>query len=265
MQLERENYSGDHVGLENVGKAFPTLALIMAGFTVLLSTMPPQFIIPEQPTYGVTDVPTEPWYAGAMATVNSTFVAQDNETIYNDQFLVWTLDLAGIDVKARMRGYADTTIIGRAIRLSRLDTVFWIIPIEKLIVKPDGSYNVVAEDLERYALSSNLSRIQMHDEKITYVVSFGYDSSVFDNWREAFYGTDAYPNGEIGIHIGIGMQAGIMDVNVALFIFQFLTFTIPEIHPLLNLMFALPMWFGMAYVGFRVMLWIVSAPLGGGG
>jgi len=119
-----------------------------------------------------------------------------------------------------------------------------------------------------YVKNENITSFVMKDEKYTYHVSLGYDPAKFDDFREAWQGTGT-DTAELRIFIGMTLadseKMWTESTNAWNLINQILFFQSPLIHPILNVFIAIPLWISIIYVVVRIFLWIISAPLGGGG
>lgn len=90
-------------------------------------------------------------------------------------------------------------------------------------------------------------------------VTFSFDNSTYDSFEEAFYW------GELGFWVGIQFDQINTSYNAWDIIGMLLFFSLPNVHPVINALIAIPIWIVIVYVSFILVLRVIGAVFGGGG
>jgi hypothetical protein len=75
---------------------------------------------------------------------------------------------------------------------------------------------------------------------------FGYNTTSYDNC------TQAYENDALGIWLGINFDQVNTQYNAWNLISMILFFQMPDVHPLINVIIAIPIWVTIAYLVFTL-------------
>lgn len=240
---------------ENIGRNIIFIIVFLSSFALLLAMMPSSFLIAHVNDLETITVPNK-WYASALAT--GEYALFDQDVI--PYGTTTDLTLGSIDLHCKFMWSTR----GREIRLDRLTTVFFFIPWEDSLLI-DNKFYIGLDTIHKYRVSGNLTSMIMKDSKFIYHVSISYNSTRFANFEEAWNNE----NGEVLLFIGITVNDSesvwTESTNVFNLISQILFFQNPYIHPAINAFIALPIWISVAYLVIRLILWAISAPLGGGG
>lgn len=249
---------------EKTGRNVVFMVTFLATFTLLISLMPSAFLIPQLKEYESFNIPSDSWYALELGLSEGQYPIWNNGTLpYSTQFDHVYLELGSLKIDCQFY----STLRGKEVQLSRVYTTWWIFTWHDSLLL-EGRFYIQRDDIFKYMRNENVSSMTMKDSKYTYHVSFAYDHSKFNSFAQAWDGTTE-DNPELRIFIG--MTANDADrlfaesTNAWNLINQILFFQRPSIHPILNAIIAIPIWISIAYLVVRIILWIISAPLGGGG
>jgi hypothetical protein len=83
-------------------------------------------------------------------------------------------------------------------------------------------------------------------EHVTVKAMFGYNTTAYDNC------TQAYENDALGIWLGINFDQVNTTYNAWNLIQMILFFQMPDVHPLINMIIAIPLWITIAYLVFTL-------------
>jgi len=83
-------------------------------------------------------------------------------------------------------------------------------------------------------------------EHVTIKAMFGYNTTSYDNC------TQAYENSALGIWLGINFDQVNTQYNAWNLIQMILFFQMPDVHPLINMIIAIPIWITIAYLVFTL-------------
>jgi hypothetical protein len=83
-------------------------------------------------------------------------------------------------------------------------------------------------------------------ERVTVKAMFGYNTTAYDNC------TQAYENDSLGIWLGINFDQVNTQFNAWNLISMILFFQMPDVHPIINAIIAIPIWVTIAYLIFTL-------------
>lgn len=90
-------------------------------------------------------------------------------------------------------------------------------------------------------------------------VIFEYNTTAYTTYEEAFHA------GELSFWCGLQFDQTNTSYNAWDIIALLLFFSMPDIHPAINALIAIPLWIVIVYVSFIIILRVVGAIFGGGG
>lgn len=246
---------------ENTGRNVLFIVVFLATFTLLASQIPVIFLVPSIAEYDTLNVPSQSWYSLELGLSAGQYPIFDNDTFPIN--VEADLTLASVTVRGVFIDYGQ----GNELTLWRSHTIFWIFTGTDYLYL-DGELGVQRKDAFDYMRNENVTSFTMKDSKFVYHVSIAYDQAKFDTLAEAWDGT---VGDTAELYVFIGMTSTEADklyaeaTNAWNLVNQILFFQSPNIHPALNALIAIPVWISIAYLVVRIVLWIISAPLGGGG
>lgn len=83
-------------------------------------------------------------------------------------------------------------------------------------------------------------------ERVTVKAMFGYNTTAYGN------STDAYENSALGLWLGINFDQVNTQYNAWNLIQMILFFQMPDVHPMINMIIAIPIWITIAYLVFTL-------------
>lgn len=92
----------------------------------------------------------------------------------------------------------------------------------------------------------------------TYHTSFAYDEEVYSDFETAWH------NGDLYIFVGVNFDDQNTAYNAWHLISMLLFFQLPNVHPVVNAILAIPIWIGIIYLTFILILRAIGAIFGGG-
>lgn len=240
------------------GRSFIFVVTFISTFGILLASMPLGFLIPEQGPYPLADYPGDTWYVSELTAYNQTFGEYDNDTLPINGNI--DLDLGTITVNVIWLDGVDY------IRLWRTWTEWFglVQGWSELYLYEEDHIEITLPDIINHQVTNNISRMILKDARYTYHTSWGYNSTSFDDFYEAFTGTNSTETPELLIFMGMGLDQINANLNAWYLIDQLLQFKAPNIHPAINFMIAIPLWTAIIWLAVKILLWIISSPLGGG-
>ena len=249
---------------DRVGRNTVFIVTFLATFAIVIGAIPSYFLIPTLKNYETLYVPEDSWFALELGLVNGTYPIYDNDTVpIGTEYGFTELTLGDITLEAT---FADT-VSGNIFWIRRSYSYFYFFTGHNDLYLEDLGY-VTYSTAIRYLKNENLTSFTMKDDKYTYHVSLSYDRAKFNNFAEAWLGT-AGDTAELRLFVGMTeAETEFMyeqTTNAWNLINQILFFQSPLVHPLLNAILAIPIWISVAYLIAKITLWIISAPLGGGG
>ena len=249
-----------------MGDISETRILIVVGclvgiFAYLLVTIP-QPLLPasERETASITY--PDNWESGDLLylteTWNMTDIAVDTDE---------TFELGGRSFN--LIGY-DSALNGPSIQLHEY-WYEWLVfythePCEWLrntnrFVDSDFPNALMMESLDNQSITQEerfIVRWTEHSQFKMYAI-LSYDTGTYASWELAL---DA---GALGLWLGVQFDQTNTTYNAWDIIGMVLFFSMPDIDPFLNAIIAVPIWLGVAYISFILLLRAVGAIFGGGG
>lgn len=103
-----------------------------------------------------------------------------------------------------------------------------------------------------------LFAIENGTENIEFQVHFSFDEDAYTDI------IDAWSNDDMDFYLGVGFDQTSTGYGAWGLIASFLFFQLPEIHPIINAILAVPIWIGVAYISYILILRAIGALFGGG-
>lgn len=251
--------------MEKTGRNVLFIVVFLSSFLIIQQNIPASFLMPpvneDLSAYGY---PQKKWYTTEMGIVNGTYGLYDDINItIGSPYDYSYFELGSTKVRAT---FFDS-LRGREIQLAREYTTWWIFTWHDSLMI-DEEFWIDLQTIEKYMVLGNLTQFTMTDSQFVYTCIISYNSTKFSYFSDAWYGTETY-TAEVLIFLGMSYEEGLelaeYSVNVFNLIGQILFFQHPYIHPIINTFIAIPIWISIIYLIIRLVLWVISAPLGGGG
>jgi hypothetical protein len=213
--------------------------VLIGSYAFLSNTIPTDFFIPENVRREIQS----PNYFESPSIFWSNITDYDNSTITRPSYAEYHLDLFDVDVI--LWWALDTTI-----RVDHVWTVFWFFHFNDKIV-PD-----ISKDVALSHLSGNLSEFSGACTHETFYFRISFNDSKYHTFSEA------WDDGELFFYVGMGYESGASIRSAWSLIGQILFFQIPNVHPLITAIIAIPLWICILVITFTLVTRLF--PFGGG-
>jgi len=138
--------------------------------------------------------------------------------------------------------------------------IFYTYSAPMIWLTPEGKelgVNIGASDIETYwNTDTNTTKFYLKDNAVTVMCWFSYNTTTYDNV------TDAWDNDSLDWLTALDFDNVKTTYNAWGLISMLLFFQLPDIHPALNMIIALPCWLCIAYLVYRLIL--LAIPFVGG-
>jgi len=221
-------------------------------FFILIASIPPQLITEGYEGETISySIPTGKWASADILELGW----YDNGTLKEGETLFLYLPNTG-------DSQIDLTVNWNpdySIRISHTFLIWWIFPSAHYVYTSDTiedhfSYDYVESFFDEATNISSFKGQCEHGTLYYIYVSFNITeySSLLDAWN----------NHEIEIMIGVRLEETLAKFNAWSLIGSLLTFSMPQIHPVLNMIIAIPIWACIIYLLYRLIL--LAIPFVGG-
>lgn len=235
--------------MADVGGRFVAIVVILGFFSLMLSTIPLDFLLGSDPSIPL------PYYETEWATLDflrGNYTSTDTNNITRSALggTDFTLDDVKGHIYVRWYQSSDTIRFSHTwyewFILFRYHFLDWYEPDTGEWTNDALTYDdIINHQIE----NSNCSYFQMKcDCGSVYYVYFGFDDTLYSSFSEAW---DA---GKLSVFIGVGYETMPVVINAWNLIGMLLSFSLPDINPIINALIAIPLWAMIAYVIYILIL-----------
>lgn len=226
---------------------FITVGTFLGMFVVLIGLIPTQFFAVQPGANRAIEVPE------SFEAVDIQYFAETyNDTVPDNSAVSY--DLGGKHFRME-----DRTMTQHLLYHIRYDK-WWIINwgFHDMIWRNSdgikiGSYIEPHHIDDYYNPDDDASKFLVSDDKVEVVIYLGYNRTAYDN------ATQAWINDDLDFLTCMGFDQLNTGMNAWSLIGMLLFFQLPQVHPLVNAIIAIPLWMIIAYLSFSLILKVIKA------
>lgn len=231
---------------ENLGGKFVFIVSFLGIFVILVASMPSGFYV-SAPDYEGRDYP-DYWSAEDIKSI----VFWGNTTVtyeYSWHYLKIDRSPNFDDIDIRIYWYTYKPGENGFYFERYWYQWGWWLQIQQIKPYPLSELDV-RDNIDE---TGNFSRFEMHCNSFNYITYFGFNQTTYSSLE------DALDNQDIIISMGMGWDYESGALSGWDLIGRLLFFQVPDIHPILNAIIALPIWAMISYLTFSLIMRIIKA------
>ena len=222
------NIINDKRGQESLMATLIFCVVFFSSFAFLASIIPYAFSITEEQRRKI-DIPYE---YEAPEIFSSHISEYDNDTLIYPMILELRIDLYDIDIWVYWNWASGKETIH--VMHTWVEWIFWR--------RYDEAFPTCTKEYVLSNVENNVSQLHLACDHHSYYVSISFNQSKYDNLEEA------WDDGELFFYLGMGYNETIASYASWSLITRILFFQMPNVHPLINYMIAIPLWIMILFI-----------------